>query len=225
MLPYGEWGVSGSLRIAPDPSGRGASLSMTPSWGAERQGGRLWRAQRGALAPADEADALGRLQAEFGYGLAAFGGGFTSTPNLGPRPGPVGVGSRLAAWLAADPDAAGFEVNLDATRVGSRPTTTARSSTASCSGAQSGGDCAGYGGAKPSRERREDSRRRGHLDRASVRAQGAAVGAASSRLLDRGGPFGPTRLCASVAAPVMTRSIAIPTRSAAASISRSARWA
>ena len=114
---YGEWGVSGSLRLAPDPSGRGASLSMTPSWGAEGQGGRLWGAQRGALASAHEADASGRLQAELGYGLAAFGGGFTGTPNLGLGLSESGrdwrLGWRLTPALRGAP---AFDVNLDATR-------------------------------------------------------------------------------------------------------------
>ena len=114
---YGEWGVSGSLRLAPDPSGRGASLSMTPSWGAEGQDGRLWGAAPGALAPAHEADASGRLQAELGYGLAAFGGGFTGTPNLGLGLSGSGRDWRLGWRLTpALRGAQGFEVNLDATR-------------------------------------------------------------------------------------------------------------
>ena len=114
---YGEWGVSGSLRLAPDPSGRGASLSMTPSWGAQGRDGRLWVAEPGTLAPAHEADASGRLQAELGYGLAAFGGGFTGTPNLGLGLSESGrdwrLGWRLTPALRGVP---GFEVNLDATR-------------------------------------------------------------------------------------------------------------
>ena len=39
---YDEWGVSGSLRMAPGASGRGLSLFMTPSWGARGQSGEVW---------------------------------------------------------------------------------------------------------------------------------------------------------------------------------------
>ena len=37
---FGEWGVSGALRYAPSPdSGRGVSLSLTPSFGVSTTGG------------------------------------------------------------------------------------------------------------------------------------------------------------------------------------------
>ena len=80
---YEEWGVSGSLRIVPDPSGRGLSLSMTPSWGAERQGGQLWNAKPSALVDDDGGERPGaRLDTEFGYGLSLTGG-LTGTPYVG----------------------------------------------------------------------------------------------------------------------------------------------
>ena len=54
---------------------------------------------------------------ELGYGLAAFGGGFTGTPNLGLGLSESGrdwrLGWRLTPALRGVP---GFEVNLDATR-------------------------------------------------------------------------------------------------------------
>ncbi len=79
---YGEWGASGSLRIAPDPSGRGLSLAMTPSWGAGVQGGRVWDARPAALI-GDGGELPGaRLDAEFGYGLSLTGG-LTGTPYVG----------------------------------------------------------------------------------------------------------------------------------------------
>ena len=68
---YEEWGVSGSLRIVPHASGRGVSLSMTPSWGARGQGGRVWGTRPSALV--DGGDGVGqpgaRLDTELGYGL------------------------------------------------------------------------------------------------------------------------------------------------------------
>ena len=42
---YTEWGASGSVRIEPDASGRGLSLTLTPSWGADTGGAEhLWSA-------------------------------------------------------------------------------------------------------------------------------------------------------------------------------------
>ena len=79
---HDEWGVSGSLRIAPAPSGRGLSLSMTPSWGAQGESGRLWDTRPSALA-GDGGEAPGaRLDAELGYGLS-LSGGLTGTPYVG----------------------------------------------------------------------------------------------------------------------------------------------
>ena len=78
---YEEWGASGSLRLAPDPSGRGASLSVTPSWGAGGQAGRVWDAGPGAADGGGDAGA--RLDAELGYGLPALGGRLTGTPHAG----------------------------------------------------------------------------------------------------------------------------------------------
>ena len=63
-------------------------------------------------------EASSRLEGEIGYGLPAFGGGFTGTPNVGFGLSDGGardyrVGWRLTSVLPNDP---GFEVNLDATR-------------------------------------------------------------------------------------------------------------
>ena len=64
---YGEWGASGSLRMAPDPSGRGLSLSMTPSWRAQGQTGRLWSEAPKALAGTGGGEVPGgRLDTEVG---------------------------------------------------------------------------------------------------------------------------------------------------------------
>lgn len=58
-----EWDLSGSVRLAPDARGRGASFSLAPAWGVDPGGGRR--------------------DAEPGYALPAFGGGFTVRPYLG----------------------------------------------------------------------------------------------------------------------------------------------
>ena len=79
---HDEWGVSGSLRIAPAPSGRGLSLSMTPSWGAQGESGRLWDTRPSALAGDGGEPAGARLDTELGYGLS-LSGGLTGTPYVG----------------------------------------------------------------------------------------------------------------------------------------------
>ena len=77
---YTEWGTSGSVRIEPDGSGRGPSLTLAPSWGAER----LWSAgdARG-LAPDGTVDPGSRLEAELGYGFPVLDGCGVATPHVG----------------------------------------------------------------------------------------------------------------------------------------------
>ena len=65
---YEEWGASGAVRVNPDASGRGLSLTLAPSWGNATSGtGRLWSAR----------------DATVGYGMPVLGGGFTGTPEFG----------------------------------------------------------------------------------------------------------------------------------------------
>ena len=118
---YEEWGASGALRLVPGARGRGLSFSLAPTYGAPSSGvERLWSA-RGAqgLSPGGGAfKPESRLQGELGYGLPAFGGGFTGTPNLGIGLSGAGareyrIGWRLTSVVRGDP---GFEVSLDATR-------------------------------------------------------------------------------------------------------------
>ena len=116
---YREWGASGAVRLSPGARGRGLSLSLSPTWGAASSGvERLWSARdaRG-LAPEGEFEAGRRLEGELGYGLAAFGGRFTGTPNAGfglsDGAREVRLGWRLTP-AAQGPS--GFELNLDATR-------------------------------------------------------------------------------------------------------------
>ena len=90
---YDEWGVSGQLRLVPGGAGRGLSMSLTPSWGADPSGSqRLWALPASAGLAANPgsgsgagsgADPSSRFDAEVGYGLALFGDRFTGTPHVG----------------------------------------------------------------------------------------------------------------------------------------------
>ena len=115
-----EWGVSGSVSLVPGGSGRGLSMSLTPSWGVDRgDAQRLWTLPDAhALAANDEAATpSSRLDTELGYGLPVFGGGFTGTPNVG-----FGLSETARDWrlgwrlTPAGSGDTGFEVSLDATR-------------------------------------------------------------------------------------------------------------
>ena len=116
---YEEWGAGGSVRLDSGASGRGLSLSLAPVWGTPSSGvERLWSARDAAgLVRDDDFEAERRLEGEIGYGLAAFGGAFTGTPNLGFRLSDsarvLRLGWRLTPAARGD---SGFEVNLDATR-------------------------------------------------------------------------------------------------------------
>ena len=81
---YGEWGASGSLRIAPGPDGQGLALTLAPAWGAASSGVEgLWSRQTTAgLAQTTQQRPTARLNAEVGYGLATFGTGLL-TPYAG----------------------------------------------------------------------------------------------------------------------------------------------
>ena len=82
---YSEWGASGSVRIEPDASGRGLSLTLTPAWGAADGGAeQLWslRDARG-LAANDDVEPGSRLDAEIGYGFSVLGGRAVATPHAG----------------------------------------------------------------------------------------------------------------------------------------------
>ena len=124
---FREWGAAVSFGWDPSPeTGRGLSMSLTQSWGASASGGMdalLGRETLVGLAPADGEDgsdgfeASRRLEGEIGYGLPVFGGAFTGTPNLG-----FGLSEGTRDWRVgwrlapAGATAAGFEMNLDATR-------------------------------------------------------------------------------------------------------------
>ena len=65
---FQEWGLRGSVRLNPEPSGLGLSLGLNSSWGTAASGvQRLWSV--GATAPG-VATSGGRLAAELGYGVS-----------------------------------------------------------------------------------------------------------------------------------------------------------
>ena len=82
---YEEWGASGSVRIDPGASGRGLTLTLSPSWGNASSGTeRLWSAaDADGLAPDTGFEAGSRLEAELGYGLGGPRGLGVATPWAG----------------------------------------------------------------------------------------------------------------------------------------------
>ena len=118
---YDEWGVTGQLRLVPGGNaGRGLSMSLTPSYGADPAGSqRLWAlpASSGLAATNGGAEPTSRFDAEAGYGMALLGDRFTGTPNVGfglsETAREYRMGWRLTSAVRGDP---GFEVSLDATR-------------------------------------------------------------------------------------------------------------
>ena len=136
---YSEWGVSGSLRLVPGGAGRGLSASLTPSFGADPGGSeRLWLLPDAhALAANDDAPLSRRLDAEVGYGLPAFGGGFTGTPHVGLGLSDTARELRMG-WRLSPTGGGGFELHLDAARRDSRGRQ--RPSTASGSASPRGGE-------------------------------------------------------------------------------------
>ena len=74
-----EWGFGAVLGYDPGASGRGPSVSLMPGWGDTASGvQRLW--ERGATDPTVPATPGSRLDAQFGYGFAAFRGRGVLTP-------------------------------------------------------------------------------------------------------------------------------------------------
>ena len=112
---YGEWGASGSLRLVPGASGRGLSLSMTPSWGAQGQTGRLWDTAPKSFAGTGDSEAPGgRLDTEVGYGLSAPGG--TGTPYAGLGLGDGGARDWRLGWRFTSERLQSLSLGVEATR-------------------------------------------------------------------------------------------------------------
>ncbi len=117
-----ERGASLTVRMQPDASGRGLSVSLGPRWGAGTGGAEaLWREEMPKAAPDADADArreTGAVDLRVGYGLPLFGGRVTGTPNVGFGLSEGGARDWRVGWrlTPAVRDGPGFEVNLDATR-------------------------------------------------------------------------------------------------------------
>ena len=113
---YEEWGASGKVRLAPGAGGQGLALTLAPTWGAAASGVEgLWSRQttQGLAPQGSRPTPTGRLQAEVGYGVAAYDRGL-----LTPYAGTVltegaartyRVGMRWAGVT-------GLQVNLEGTR-------------------------------------------------------------------------------------------------------------
>ena len=113
---FGEWGVSGSVRLDPGASGRGLSLTLAPTIGAASSGmDRLWSARDAAgLAANDDFEAERRLEAEVGYGFGGPEGLGVVTPYAG-----LGLaGGDARTWRAGARWSIGpsFALSLDGTR-------------------------------------------------------------------------------------------------------------
>ena len=71
---YEDWGASGAIRVTPDASGRGLTLSIAPVWGRTGSAAeRLWSAHDARALGGDsefEADSRIALDAGYGFGLA-----------------------------------------------------------------------------------------------------------------------------------------------------------
>ena len=117
-----ERGLSGTLAFDPTPeSGRGLSLSLTQTVGAQTWGGTDALLERTTLAglgaEEDESLAGRRLDAQLGYGFAVFDERYTATPEVGLRLSDAERELRLG-WRFVERVSAGlaFELGLEGTR-------------------------------------------------------------------------------------------------------------
>ena len=100
----------------PGPSGRGLSLSMTPSWGAQGQTGRLWDTAPKSLTGAGDGEQPGgRLDTEVGYGLSA-PGGLTGAPYAGLGLGDGGARDWRLGWRFTSLRLHSLSLGVEATR-------------------------------------------------------------------------------------------------------------
>ena len=118
---FRDRGVSGSLAWSPHgTAGRGPSLTVTQTLGAQAAGGAdalLGRETLAELAANDEGLESRRLELKLGYGLAAFGDRFTTTPELGLALSNDAREYRLGWRLGlARSGPASFELGIGATR-------------------------------------------------------------------------------------------------------------
>ena len=76
---YGEWGLTGLIQLDPSAAGHGLSMSVRPTWGVTVSGvNGLW--EHGTFDLLAGGQPGGRVEAEIGYGLPAFGMAGVLTP-------------------------------------------------------------------------------------------------------------------------------------------------
>ena len=114
-------GVAGSFAWKPGGgTGRGPSLTVTQTMGAQATGGAdalFGRQTLAELAANDNGFESRRLELRLGYGLSAFGDRFTSTPELGVALSDAGREYRLGWKLGLVPGGpSSFEFGVEATR-------------------------------------------------------------------------------------------------------------
>ena len=113
---YKEWGMSGAIRVTPDASGRGLTLSIAPVWGRTGSAAeRLWSAHDARALGADsEFEADSRLAIDAGYGFGLPGNRGVLTPYAGMTLGDAGHRAmRTGTRWQVSPDAT---FGLEATR-------------------------------------------------------------------------------------------------------------
>ncbi|MDE0619517.1 MAG: DNA topoisomerase [Rhodospirillaceae bacterium] len=126
---FREAGISGALSWTPRAesarAGRGPSLTLTQTMGGQASGGADALLERGTLAGLAANDngakdggllSRRRLEVRFGYGFAAFGDGFTSTPELGFGLSEAARDYRLGWRLSRAAGAGSLDLSLEATR-------------------------------------------------------------------------------------------------------------
>ena len=113
---YEEWGASGAIRVTPDASGRGLTLSIAPAWGRTGSAAeRLWSAHdASALGAEDTFEADGQLAIDAGYGFGLPDRHGVLTPYAGLTLGDAGNRTmRAGTRWQFNPDAV---VSVEATR-------------------------------------------------------------------------------------------------------------
>ena len=113
---YEDWGASGAIRVTPDASGRGLTLSIAPTWGRTGSAAdRLWSAHDArALGEDAEFEADSRIAIDAGYGFGLPGSRGVLTPYAGLTLGDAGNRTvRTGTRWQVSPDAT---FGLEATR-------------------------------------------------------------------------------------------------------------
>ena len=118
---FRDRGIAGTLAWDPPPSnGRGPKLTLRQTVGAGASGGKdalLSRTTLEGLAANDNGAGRRRLEARFGYGFSAFGGGFTMSPEIGLGLSEAGRDYSLGWRLRRDGSGPGsLELSLEARR-------------------------------------------------------------------------------------------------------------